>query len=111
MKNRDKFGTADFIEAAMKLMQGLSEVGQLERCNQYWGRGTSSVKNQSKFCKELQVCPTLGKAYLVSRLGRNTTVAIRRDTWAKGRLILLQVPDSSLYEIPHEKHLQLQEVD
>ena len=97
-KDRAKFGTKEVVEAASKLMRGSSNVGVLvlRRCNLYWGNETSNVKNRNKLQDGLKLIPKLGNVYLISSLGEVEKLVIYKIASSTGRLIVFQVPESSL---------------
>ncbi len=99
-KDRDEFRTGDLIDAARKLMRGDSNVGVLvlRECNLYWGKEEVNINNRETLQKSLKSIPKLGKAYLISSSGVVVVLSIHRRAEATGRLILLQVPESSLRE-------------
>jgi hypothetical protein len=99
-KDREQFGTSELIEAAVKIMRGASNVGVLvvRNCNLYWGNRKVNINNREVLALNLAFISNLGKAYLVSSFGDVVTLVINEDSRAAGRLILLQVPESSLGE-------------
>jgi hypothetical protein len=95
-----KFGTVLLVDAARKLLMGDSNVGVLilRKCNSYWGSGEKNIENREALAKNLRVIPKLGKAYLISSTGYSETLVIRPGIRATGRMIVMQVPESSLSE-------------
>ena len=97
-KDRVRLNAADVKIATEKLFQDGRHVGVLvvRNCNSYWGNGPRDEMNRLTLKEDLQGIPNLGKAFLISRLGKVMTVTICDGL--PGRLILLQLSDFVLRE-------------
>jgi len=99
-KDQNKFGTDDLIDATRKLLRGTSNVGVLvlRGCNLYWGSDEVNINNRKTLQEGLKLIPKLGKVYLILGSGFVELLSIHEHASATGRLILFQVPESSVRE-------------